>query len=143
LENVTDAKGLLPVPVGIGYASGTYSATPGIHEIEEMGAEYIFESSNGRKYRMFRGDEKVLNATATDFLYKFANSGGKILEGMVSGARSPIPSNVVSNNHIFEIKTGDIIVQGNASERTVSEIRRAQRESVDFMLKEFGRLQSR
>ena len=140
LQNVT---GYVPLPVGQGYASGTYSATPGIHEIEEDGFEYIFESSNGRKYRMFRGKEKVLNAAATDFLYKFANSGGKILENMISGAKAPVPSSVVSNNKVFEIKTGDIVIQGNATERTVSEIRRAQRESVDFMLKELGRLQNR
>lgn len=140
LQNVT---GYIPIPVGQGYASGTYSATPGVHEIEEYGSEYIFKSSDGRRFRMFGGGEKVLNATATDFLYKFANSGGKILENMISRTKTALPSNAVANNRIYEIKTGDIIVHGNTTERTVSEIRRAQRENVDFILKELGRLQNR
>ena len=54
--------------------------------------------------------------------------GGTGLDGI-----SPI---VITN----EINMGDIVVQGSADTRTVSEIRRAQRESVDFMLKEFTKL---
>lgn len=38
------------------------------------------------------------------------------------------------------INLGDIIIQGSASERTVSEIRRAQRESMENMLKELQKL---
>jgi hypothetical protein len=40
----------------------------------------------------------------------------------------------------IEVHSGDIIVQGNASERTVSEIRRAQRENLEFVLKSLNYL---
>ena len=125
----------------IGYASGTKHATAGLHELFEQGDEYIFSASDGSRYRMFSGGEKVLNAKATEFLYDFANSGGDVLGQMLKNVFggtgldgiSPI---VITN----EINMGDIVVQGSADTRTVSEIRRAQRESVDFMLKEFTKL---
>ena len=125
----------------VGYASGTKHATAGLHELFEQGDEYIFSASDGSRYRMFSGGEKVLNAKATEFLYDFANSGGDVLGQMLKNVFggtgldgiSPI---VITN----EINMGDIVVQGSADTRTVSEIRRAQRESVDFMLKEFTKL---
>ena len=125
----------------LGYATGTPRATAGLHAIDELGTETIFESSDGTKYRMFTGGEKVLNAKASKFLYDFANNGGTVFNAMqkmlnMAGFKkfSPVPNNT-------EIRTGDIIIQGNANEKTVSEIRRAQRDEVSFILKEFSRLQ--
>lgn len=128
-----------------GYASGTSNATAGIHRVDELGPEYIFTSpSDGSRYRLFTGGEKVLTADATDFLYNFATSRGSMLGenvgklikdtfgGLVRGltGQAPLPT----------ITTGNIIIQGNADEHTVSEIRRAQRDQVSFILKEFGKL---
>lgn len=123
-----------------GYASGTSNALAGLHEIWEEGSEYIFTSSNGKKYRMFSGGEKVLNADATNFLYDFANNGSKVLETIVSKLMGGGLPNVSPSVYSPVVNMGDIVVQGGASERTVSEIRRAQREQVDFMLKEFRKL---
>ena len=39
-----------------------------------------------------------------------------------------------------EINMGDIVIQGDCKEKTVSEIRRAQRENVSNMLKAFNNL---
>lgn len=124
-----------------GYASGTRKAAPGMHAVDELGAEYLFTSADGNRYRVFSGGEKVLNAKATEFLYEFANSGKDILEKIAKsfmdtsslGRIQPI----VNNN---EIHMGDITIQGNATQSTVSEIRRAQRESLENMLREFNRL---
>lgn len=124
-----------------GYASGTRKATPGMHAVDELDAEYLFTSADGNRYRVFSGGEKVLNAKATEFLYEFANSGKDILEKIAKslmdtsslGRIQPI----VNNN---EIHMGDITIQGNADRATVSEIRRAQRESLETMLREFNRL---
>lgn len=124
-----------------GYASGTSNALAGLHEIWEEGSEYIFTSGNGKKYRMFSGGEKVLSADATNFLYDFANNGSKVLETIVSrliGSNSL--TGISPSVYAPVVNMGDVVVQGSASERTVSEIRRAQRESVDFMLKEFRKL---
>lgn len=125
-----------------GYAIGTSNATPGIHAVDEIGTEYIFESpSDGTRYRMFHGGEKVLTADATDFLYQFANSGGSILTKMISDLfRLSSFGNISKPVQAIEVHSGDIIVQGNASERTVSEIRRAQRENLEFVLKSLNSL---
>jgi hypothetical protein len=126
--------------IGGGYASGTRNATHGFHRIDEIGAEYVFTSANGNKYRLLNGGDKVLDSRATDFLYNFANTGGKIIPNMIASSVGGVGGFSGKSSVIGDIRLGDIIIQGNADERTVSEIRRAQRESVDFLLKEFNRL---
>lgn len=124
-----------------GYASGTRNATAGMHEIWEEGSEYIFTSSNGKKYRLFSNGDKVLNHDATNFLYDFANNGNKVLETIVGNLMNNSGLSAINSSAYSPIiNMGDIVVQGMASERTVSEIRRAQREQVNTLLKEFGRL---
>lgn len=124
-----------------GYASGTRKASPGIHAVDELGAEYLFTSSDGSRYRVFSGGEKVLNANATDFLYKFANSGGEILEKIIKSVFGTslfdgIKPAVVHN----DITVGGVTVHGSADSKTVSEIRRAQRDNLTEMLKSLNKL---
>lgn len=124
-----------------GYAGGTRRATPGPHKVFENGDEYIFQASDGARYKMFSGGEKVLNAKATNFLYDFAMSGGKILANMLPGLMGNAAlSRINRPSQPIQLSTGNIIIEGNANERTVSEIRRAQREGIDYILKEFTRL---
>ena len=123
-----------------GYARGTRSATSGLHAIDEKGPETIFESKDGSRYKLFTGGEKVLDAKASEFLYDFAKSGGGLIEKIVKDAISGAALGVGAKLMNYEIHTGDIIINGNADKETVSEIRRAQRDSVEMMLKEFGRL---
>lgn len=126
----------------VGYASGTKHATVGIHEVDERGVEYIFESpSDGSRYRMFTGGEKVLNAKATDFLYNFATTGGGVLSNMFANAFKAVGlTGLTGRAQTVNLTTGNVIVQGNAGAQTVSEIRRAQRDSISYMLKEFNKL---
>ena len=126
-----------------GYASGTRNATAGLHKIFENGDEYIFSDQGNGKYRLFSNGEKVLDASAASWLYDFANSRGGVLDSIVSkltGFFSGIESRFAGGSKATEIHMGDIIIQGNASEKTVSEIRRAQRETVNLVLKEFKKL---
>lgn len=125
----------------LGYASGTRSATPGLHPINELGMEDIFISSNGTQYKLFSGGEKVLNAKATNFLYDFANASSKVLGNISGGDFSKAFVKTIGGVSPIQISTGDIVINGNADMHTVSEIRRAQRENVDFMLKQFAKLQ--
>lgn len=124
-----------------GYASGTSNATPGIHELFEGNKdEYVLETSDGHRYKMFSGlGKKVLNASATDFLYKFANNGEAFISNMINGMLGSI-NNVSRPTQQIQLSTGDVIVQGNATAETVSAIRRAQRDNIDFVLREFTRL---
>lgn len=125
----------------VGYASGTSNASAGLHGVDEIGTEYIFESADGSRYRMFHGGEKVLTAEATNFLYNFANTGGSVLAKMIADLfKSSGLGNVSKPIQAIEVHSGDIIVQGNATAKTVSEIRRAQRENLEFVLKELNKL---
>lgn len=124
-----------------GYMFGTRKAVRGLHKLDELGTETIFESADGAKYKMFTGGEKVLTAKASSFLYDFANSGGKILDKIVSAMFGNQYSNdVIRPGTNVEVHMGDINISGNATRETVSEIRRAQRDAVENMLKEFNRL---
>lgn len=134
-------KNIILVTSPNGYASGTPSAVPGIRKVDEEGAEWLFTSRDGSKYRVFSGGEKVLNADATNFLYDFAVSGGQILSGIFSNLLKAFNfANINKPAQPIQLSTGDIVVQGNADSKTVSEIRRVQRENMDYLLKEFRRL---
>lgn len=125
----------------VGYSSGTKHATAGLHELYEQGSEMLFVSSSGGKYRILEDGDKVLNAKATNFLYDFANGGenalAQMLKNVFSGASLSGISPTVINN---EINMGDIVITGSANQKTVSEIRREQRSSVDYMLRELNKL---
>lgn len=132
LEKLTGQKG---------YASGTNNASSGLHKIDELGTETIFQSADGSKYKMFTGGEKVLNAAASNFLYDFANNGEDMLSKIMSGFfNHGLGQNVNSASSDVEINMGDIIINGSADEQTVSQIRREQRNAVEMILKEFNRL---
>ncbi len=122
----------------VGYRNGTMFARPGFKRVNEVGAETIFTSSNGSTYRLFSGGEKVLNAKASDFLYNFATSGGlnilKVFDKMMSNS---VVDGIKSGFGLFDVKMGDIIINGSTNEATVSEIRRAQRDALNDLLREF------
>ena len=125
---------------GGGYASGTTHATRGLHRVDELGAEYVFTSKNGNRYRMLGEGDLMLDAKSSGFLYRFATAGRSILEQLIGGGRMGGLGLAGAGGGVTEIRMGDIIIQGNADERTVSEIRRAQREGINTILKEFNRL---
>lgn len=130
--------GNIPKAVG-GYATGTRNAQAGLKKFSENGDELIFTSANGTKYRMFQSGEKVLNANATNFLYDFAASGGAILSGFFDKAKSGFDM-LRSGAIMGDVVMGDIIINGSATDKTVSEIRRAQRDGVDYLLRKFAQL---
>lgn len=126
-----------------GYASGTSHATKGVHELFEGGKdEYVYQTKDGHRYKMFSGlGDKVLNASATDFLYKFANNGEAFMTNMIKSLFGNLsPTSLIRSPGTVSVSTGDIVIQGNADSATVSEIRRAQRENVNHILREFVKL---
>ena len=127
----------------VGYATGTRNATAGLHKINEKGSEYVFSDQGNNQYRLFSSGEKVLNASAANWLYDFANSRGGVLDNIVSkltGMVRSIETRLSGDSKSTEIHMGDIIIQGNANEKTVSDIRKAQRETVNMVLKEINKL---
>lgn len=123
-----------------GYASGTGNASRGWHRIDERGSETIFESKNGSKYRMFTGGEMVLNARQSRFLYNFAKEHAKIGGYASKGLLKPPDAEITPPPKKYDINIGGITIQGNADKATVSEIRRAQRDNLDTMLREINKL---
>lgn len=121
-----------------GYASGTKYASAGLHKVNERGNEMIFESASGTKYKLFSGGEMVLDASASKFLYQFASTAGRNI-GMISTPSSKYDI-AERNVGIGTIQTGNIIINGNVNEATVSEIRRAQRDQLETIVKEIGKL---
>ena len=124
----------------LGYAKGTSNADRGLHAIDELGSETIFESRDGTRYKLFTGGEKVLDAKSSEFLYEFAKSGGGVLEKIINDALGKTSRGVTAHVTNNEINMGNIVINGSADQATVSEIRRAQRDTVEMMLKEFNRL---
>ena len=128
----------------VGYATGTKYASAGFHRFDERGSEYIFSDQGGDKYRLFSSGEKVLNAPAASWLYDFANSRGRgVLDNIVaslSGVTRDIIGKTFGTEQHNEIHMGDINIHGNADEKTVSDIRKAQRETVSLVLKELNKL---
>jgi hypothetical protein len=47
---------------------------------------------------------------------------------------------LANDSKLMDIHMGDIIIQGHADNKTVSEIRRAQRDNIDYILNEFSKL---
>lgn len=125
-----------------GYASGTENAAAGLHRVFERGSEYIFSSANGKKYKLFSGGEKVLNANATNFLYRFANGGESLIKRLVGNAVSGVGSLMQSGAQNNSFTLGNIVINGNADEKTVSEIRRAQRDQVTSIMKSLKALRA-
>lgn len=127
----------------VGYRSGTDHTIAGLAQFDEdgKGSEYIFESEDGSRYRMFGEGSKVLNANATNFLYEFATSGGGILMKMFSDLFGLGDLHSINKpTQVVQLYSGDINIHGNATEKTVSEIRRTQRANLEFVIKEFNKL---
>lgn len=129
----------------VGYARGTRKATRGWREVDELGPETLFASSDGSHYRLFAGGEKVLNSRASNFLYDFATNasknGNKVFDGLIKRLFGSGPIDYIRpiTGH-NEVTMGNIIINGDTNEATVSEIRRAQRDSLNSLLREFDRL---
>ena len=96
-------------------------------------------SANGSKYRMIL-DEASIPYTQSTILPDIVDDN--IYQHLTSDAfYDSLPESILNNSvNAGVIKTGDIIINGSASDKTISEIRRAQREQVTELLKEFGRL---
>ena len=121
------------------YAKGTSHASAGMAMFDELGTEYYF-SKDGAKYKMMSAGDKVLNAKATDFLYNFATGKNSAIQELIERMSSAnIGAGVESKVVAPIINMGDINVAGDASEHTVSEIRRAQRDQMNFIIKEFNK----
>jgi TP901 family phage tail tape measure protein len=127
----------------LGFASGTPSAPRGLAITDEAGTELKLANPSSGKYTFLNDGDKVFSAKASEFLYRLANNPGEIVDKMILSNMPNLfagmelqPAGMAAN-----IQMGDIIIQGGANERTISEFRREQRAGINTMLKELKRLQ--
>ena len=121
-----------PIPF---QASGTDNAPGGISVTQEKGAELLGMNVGGA-FTYLTPKSKVWNASATDFLYKFANAPSVYLARFMRGIAASAPD-IHANNVSF----GDIVISGNADASTVSALRKERENIAKEVLVQFKKLQ--
>lgn len=120
-----------------GYATGTPYAKGGIANIDEKGLELILGSPDKGRYKFLNDGDKVFNAKASEFLYKWANQPGEVLSSMIKSLSAASSVSIASP---CNITVGDVVVNGSADEKTVGELRRAHKQIVTDILNEFKKM---
>ena len=121
-----------PIPF---QASGTANAPGGVSVTQEKGAELLGMNVGGA-FTYLTPKSKVWNASATDFLYKFANAPSTYLARFMRGIAANAPD-IHANNVSF----GDIVISGNADASTVSALRKERENIAKEVLVQFKKLQ--
>lgn len=120
-----------------GYAKGTSHAKGGIANVDEMGLEFILGSPDKGRYKFLHDGDKVFNAKASEFLYKWANQPTKMLGSMIKSLSAASSVSIASP---CNITVGDVIINGSVDDKTVGELRRAHKQIVTDILDEFKRM---
>lgn len=120
-----------------GYATGTPYAKGGIANIDEKGLELILGSPDKGRYKFLNDGDKVFNAKASEFLYKWANQPGEVLDSMIKSLSAASSVSIASP---CNITVGDVVINGSADEKTVGELRRAHKQIVTDILNEFKKM---
>lgn len=120
-----------------GYATGTPYAKGGIANIDEKGLELILGSPDKGRYKFLNDGDKVFNAKASEFLYKWANQPGEVLSSMIKSLSAASSVFIASP---CNITVGDVVINGSADEKTVGELRRAHKQIVTDILNEFKKM---
>ena len=120
-----------------GYATGTPYAKGGIANIDERGLELILGSPDKGRYKFLNDGDKVFNAKASEFLYKWANQPGEVLGSMIKSLSAASSVSIASP---CNITVGDVVINGSADEKTVGELRRAHKQIVTDILNEFKKM---
>lgn len=120
-----------------GYATGTPYAKGGIANIDEKGLELILGSPDKGRYKFLNDGDKVFNAKASEFLYKWANQPGEVLSSMIKSLSAASSVSIASP---CNITVGDVVINGSADEKTIGELRRAHKQIVTDILNEFKKM---
>jgi len=130
----------------VGYASGTYSAIGGLSRINETGLEMIAAPDGNGNYVNLLPKSKVFTAKATKFLWDLATKQ-QLPQAMYNSiaktisARTGLPN--VSVSQPITIQMGDIIVEGNADDKTLQLIKKAQEGMTRKVLEDIKKLQNK
>lgn len=117
--------------------------TPGVEgstDADTSNDQNVITTPNGDKYHLLENlGDIFFNSNIPDFWKNMAGASEQFMSNLFGGLVGNL-GNIGRVNQPTQITTGDIVIQGNADSKTVSEIRRAQRDNVDHILREFIKL---
>ncbi len=97
--------------------------------------------TDGSRYRMIGDISSLSGAEISGITAGLTGTSGDILTRMLAGSVGGDTLNSITKpTALIQISSGDVIINGNADTQTVSEIRRAQRENLNYVIKEFNKL---
>ena len=100
----------------------------------------VFTSSDGSTYNVLDDTEAAIQAQLEAYISNIEAARDQILENLQNQANAALAGLTGASMSTGAISMGNIIIQGNATADTISEIRRAQRENVDNMLTALNKL---
>ena len=100
----------------------------------------VFTSSDGSTYNVLDDTEAAIQAQLEAYISNIEAARDQILENLQNQANAALAGLTGASMSTGAISMGNIIIPGNATADTISEIRRAQRENVDNMLTALNKL---
>lgn len=146
--NLVNATGYYPDTSGVGGnylvrnpgGSGVKTGTVDVPEVTSAATSYV--DVDDQTAAMLAQAQAALQAQIDSVLNNVSALQNQALQALQNSAAAAL-GGIMNQSNYGGINMGDIIINGSATADTISEIRRAQRENVDNMLKEFNKLYSR
>ena len=130
------------------FAGGTAGAPAGLALVDEQGYEVKLSNPSAGKYQFMNDGDIVFTRAESRFLKRLTGSGGASLIGerlagllrRGANALSPLTAAAMAGQAAVAIRTGDIVINGDATKRTVAQIKAAQKDMTYQILRQFQKL---
>jgi hypothetical protein len=130
----------------VGYARGTYSAIGGLSRINETGLEMVAAPDGNGNYVNLLPKSKVFTAKATKFLWDLATKQ-QLPQAMYNSIAKTISTRTglpnISVSQPITVQMGNIISEGNADDKTLQLIKKAQEGMTRKVLEDIKKLQNK
>lgn len=130
----------------VGYARGTYSAIGGLSRINETGLEMVAAPDGNGNYVNLLPKSKVFTAKATKFLWDLATKQ-QLPQAMYNSIAKTISTRTglpnISVSQPITVQMGNIIIEGNADDKTLQLIKKAQEGMTRKVLEDIKKLQNK
>ena len=111
-------------------------------EISDSGTASPYSDLDPAVQAQIEAAQAAMQAQLDAVMNNIQAATNNLLDQVTANTQATL-SNLTSNYALSGINMGDIIIQGNATMDTVSEIRRAQRDNISNMLKAFNTLNNK
>lgn len=130
------------------FAGGTAGAPAGLALVDEQGYEVKLGNPSAGKYQFLNDGDIVFTRAESRFLKRLTGSGGASLIGerlagllrRGANALSPLTAAAMAGQAPVAIRTGDIVINGDANKRTIAQIKAAQKDMTYQILRQFQKL---